>query len=305
MIINLSSIPTPQLVSMRQILVAGVPSKAESNVSTFAQDKERLCHESPPKGYTKDKASYGDSECYRYPLDTKARCLAAWRYVHHEDNKAILGDKFKNVQANIKNYAKEHYDLDLQVSTSDELNWSQVFVEYYDSETMGERCDCIVLDESKEEKDIMENTERIEALEREVQTLKEENESLSSAKSEFEEKASQVDTLTQELTDYKEELESLREFKRIAEEAAEKAERIKTIKTMLEEAEIDTDVEAESEYWLGMSDDILKLTISKMGEMKKGAKASASIKVPQLPNEDINKVEVVRDGLRKMKSGEK
>jgi len=212
MMINLNNIPTPQLMSIRKILVAGVPSIAESEVETIVQDN---------------------------------------------------------------------------VEESEKL------------------CDCTVLDDPEKEKNNMENIERVDALEKEVKALKDENESLSSSKAELEEKASQVDALTQELTGYKEELESLREFKRSAEEAAEKAERIKNIKTLLEEAEIETDVEAESEYWLSMSDDILKLTISKMGEMKKGAKASASIKVPQIPNEEINKVEVVRDGLRKMKSGEK
>jgi len=300
MMIDLSNISTPQLKSIRQILVAGVVSKAETE---FAQSKDYVCHENPPKGYPNDRTKYGDPECYRYPLDTRIRCLAAWRYVHHERNKEILGDKFKSVQSKIKNYAKEHYDLDIQVGGSEEFDWIEAFMEYYDSETMGERCECIVLEPNDSEEDKkMENTEKIEALESEVKTLKEANESLASEKSELEEKASQVDTLTKELNDHKEELDNLREFKRVTEEAAEKAERLKTIKSMLEEAGIDSDVEDEADYWLNMSEDVLKLTISKMGELSKGAKASASIKVPQISNEEVNKVEIVRDGLKQLKN---
>lgn len=303
--INLSDISTPQLLAIRQILVAGVSSQAETEHSEFAQDKERLCHESPPKGYPKEKSQYGDPECYRYPLNTKARCLSAWGYVHHADNKALLGKKFKGVESKIKSYAKKNYDLDLQVGGSEEFNWAQAFVEYYDSETMGERCECIVLepDNSEEAKNKMEMDERIEALEKEVTSLKGERDTLATEKTDLEGKASQVDTLTQELNDQKEELETLRKFKSDTEEAAEKAERIKDIKAMLVAAEVVADVDAEVDYWLSMSDEVLKLTISKMGELSKGAKASASIEVPQVPNEETDTVEIVREGLREMKNG--
>lgn len=299
--IDFNGISTPQLRALRQILIAGVPAKAENDL---AQDAEQLCHNSPPKGYPKDSSKYGDSEGYRYSLDTEARCLAAWRYVHHDRNRDILGDKFKSVQSKIKNYAKKNYGLDLQIGESEELDWAQVFMEYYDSETVGERCDCIVLEpDDSEEAENMDNIEKIDALEKEIQTLREEKESLASEKSELENSASQVESLTKELSDQKEELETLREFKRVTEEAAEKAERLKTIKSMLEIAGIDTDVDTEAEYWLNMSEDVLKLTISKMGELSKGAKSSASIKVPQIPSEEVDKISMIREGLREMKGG--
>jgi len=311
--IDLKDVPTPQLKAIRQILVAGVPSQAETEPSEFAQGREQLCHKSPPKGYPKNKSDYGDPECYRYPLDTKSRCLAAWRYVHHADNKAILGKKFKSVESRIKSYAKRHYNLDLQVGESDEFDWAQAFVEYYDSETMGERCDSIVLESDSSEEENMEDKEKIEALESELKTVKatnetleREKETLEADKTALEEKASQVDDLTKELNDQKEELEALRKFKSDTEEAAEKAERLKTIKTQLEEAGIEADVEAEADYWLNMSEEVLKVTISKMGELKKGAKASASIKVPQISSEDdSDAVETVREGLNEMKKDRK
>ena len=302
---NLSDLSTSQLLAFKQIIVAGVQSQADAEFSEFAQDRERLCHKSPPKGYPKEKSQYGDSECYRYPLNTKARCLAAWSYVHHVDNKALLGKKFKGVESKIKTYAKKNYDLDLQVGGSEEFNWAQAFMEYYDSENMGERCECIVLepDNSEEAKNKMDIDEKVETLEKEVTDLKSERDTLAAKISDLEGKASQVDTFTQELNDQKDELENLRKFKSDTEEAAEKAERIKNIKSMLEAADVKADVDAEVDYWLGMSDEVLKLTISKMGELSKGAKASASIEVPQLPNDETNMVETIREGLREMKSG--
>jgi len=208
MILDLSNLSTPQLRSIKQILIAGVPSKAESKVETVAQDTENL-------------------------------------------------------------------------------------------EVAEKLCDCKVLDDAQKENDNMQNIERIEALENEVKTLKDERDALASEKSE---QASQVETLTKELNDYREELETLRKFKTDTEEAAEKAERIKSIKTLLEEAGVETDVDAEADYWLNMSEDVLKLTISKMGELSKGAKASASIKVPQIPSEETDTVETVRQGLRDRKN---
>lgn len=161
----------------------------------------------------------------------------------------------------------------------------------------------------------MEDKEKIEALETENKTLKDEKITLTnekdvliSEKAGLEEKSSQVEVLTKELTDQKEELETLRKFKTDTEEAAEKAERIKTIKTQLAEAGIEADVDAEADYWLSMSEEILKTTISKMGELNKGAKASASkkINVPQITNDDEpNTVETVREGLNEMKKDRK
>lgn len=301
--IDLHKLPTPQLKAIKQILVAGVSAKAETELIA----KSQLCHKSPPKGYPADKSQYGDSACYRYPLNTKSRCLASWRYVHQASNKTILGDKFKSVESTIKGYAKKHYELDLQTGESEDFNWEQVFLDFYDAETMGERCDDIVL-ESKEastrEGSKNMDSEKIEALEKDIKALKGEKETLTTEKSELEEKASQVDTLIQDLKDQKEELESLRTFKKETDEAAERAEKLKTVKAQLDAAGIkaDLDDDAEVSYWLDMSEESLKKTIAKLSEIKKGAAASASIKVPQLtgdPEDDT--VNTVRKGLKDMK----
>jgi hypothetical protein len=301
MIVDLSDVSTPKLIAIRQILAAGVISKAE--LSSIAQ-REQLCHKSPPKGYPKDKSDYGDPECYRYPLNTKSRCLAAWRYVHHADNKSILGGKFKSIESKIKSYAKKHYSLDLEVGESEEFDWAQAFVEYYDGETMGERCENIVLEEEIDNK--MEMNEKIASLETENATLKSEKETWLVAKTDLETKASQVDVLTKELNDQKKELDNLRKFKSDTEQAAEKAERIKNIKSKLEEAGIDVNFgdDAEINYWLSMSDEVLGVTIAKMGELKKGAKASASkkIEVPNITNDETDPVKTVRDGFKELKN---
>jgi hypothetical protein len=313
--VDLKDIPTPQLQAIRQILVAGVPSKAETEPSEFAQ-REQLCHKSPPKGSPKDKSQYGDPACYRYPLNTKARCLAAWRYVHQADNKSILGSKFKSVESKIKSYAKSHYELDLQVGESQGIDWEQVFLEYYDAETMGERSELIELEEaSSEGKNIMEEKELIDSLNKQVSdltadkdSLTTERDTLKSEKAALEEKASQLDELTKELNEKNEELETLRRFKQETEEAAEKAERIKNIKAQLDEAGIEAnlDEEAEASYWLNMSEEVLKLTISKMGALAKRTTASASMKVPQIPSEDdSNNIDIVRSGLQEMKNDRK
>jgi len=310
-ILDLSGVSTPQLMEIRKVLGTGVRAKAEKE--TIAADKTYLCHKSPPAGYPKEKSEYGDPECYRYPLNTKARCLAAWRYVHQADNKSILGDKFKSVESKIRSYGKKKYNLDLQVGESDEFSWEQAFMDYYDTETMGERSDNIVLEpEESEEASIgveMEITkENFEALEQENKTLKTEKETLATEnttlkteKTGLEEKASQVETLTKELSDQKEELETLRKFKTDTEEAAQKAEKIQSIKSKFEEAGIAFD-EAEADLYIGMDDEALSKILTKMSELSKGAKASASIKVPPVGGEDESDVrKIVSDGLKERK----
>jgi hypothetical protein len=136
--INLKKLTVPQLLEMKRIITNGPLATAEEK-SDEAADKSYLCHKSPPAGYPKEKSEYGDPACYRYPLNTKARCLAAWRYVHHADNSRILGGKLKSVESKIRRYAKEHYNLDLEVGESATSEWAKYFMEYYDSETMGER----------------------------------------------------------------------------------------------------------------------------------------------------------------------
>jgi len=304
-ILDLSGVSTPQLLEIKSILSAGITAHAEDNDPAEAQ----LCHKSPPKGYPKEKAQYGDPECYRYPLNTKARCLAAWRYVHQKQNKSTLGDKFKTVEGKIKSFAKKNYNLDLQVGESEKFDWELAFVEYYDAETMGERCEFIDLEPegseaSKNDEVKMEDKEKIEGLEQEVKDLKGANATLTTEKSALEEKASQVEQLTKDLNDQKEELETLRKFKTDTDEAAVKAERIKVIKTKLDAAEIPVDMEKDAEYWLGKTDDDLEKTIADLVEAKKGAQASAEkgkIDVPPVGSEDESDVrKTASDGLKEL-----
>lgn len=308
-LLDLSDVSTPQLQEIKKILGAGIPASAENDNSIETQ--AQLCHKSPPKGYPKEKGQYGDPECYRYPLNTKARCLAAWRYVHQERNKTILGSKFKKVESKIKSYAKKNYDLDLQVGESEEFDWEEAFVEYYDAETMGERCELIELEpeDSGQGEDNMDDKEKIEALEQDNKTLtddnkvlKDEKDTWATEKAGLEEKASQVDELTDELNTQKEELETLRKFKSDTDEAAEKAAKLEGIKTKLDEAELEADVEADADYWLSMTDETLEKTIAKMSELKKGTQASASIVVPPVTTGDEDDPrKTVSDGLKERK----
>ena len=313
-LLNLSGVSTPQLLEIKKVLNAGVPAKAEDDNSIVAQDY--LCHKSPPKGYPKETGQYGDPECYRYPLNTKARCLAAWRYVHQESNKSILSGKFKKVESKIKSYAKRHFNLELQVGESEEFDWEKAFMEFYDAETMGERCELIELEPEDSEEasnregvENMEDKEKIEALEQDNKSLKDTNETLTkeketwaTEKTELEEKASQVETLTTELNNQKDELETLRTFKKETDEAAERAEKIKGIKSKLDEAELEADVETDADYWLSMTDETLEKTIAKMSDLKKGTQASASIKVPPVNGgEESDARTVASEGFKELK----
>jgi len=307
-LLDLSNVPTPQLKEIRKVLVAGVQAVAEDTNKPDMSGVAQLCHKSPPKGYPDDKSEYGDPECYRYPLNTKARCLTAWRYVHQADNKEILGDKFKGVESKIKSYAKKHYDLDLQVGESDKFNWEQAFLEYYDAETMGERCDSVELEPegatNEGDDNIMEDIEKkVASLEQEVEDLKKTKDTLETENASLKEQASQVETLTTEINEMKTELEALRKFKTDTEEAQERADNIKAIKSKLDEAGIEADVEAEADYWLSMTDDNLVKTIAKLSELSKGAKASASIKVPPVKtdDEDDDNVSIVSQALNERK----
>ena len=211
---DFSAVPTSKLLAIRKILEVGVPASAETKtVEAAVQPKAYLCHKSPPAGYPSDKSEYGDPACYRYPLDTKARCMSAWRYVHQKDNMAILGDKAKSVISKIKSYAKEHYKMDLQAGESEVINWEQAFNEYYDSETMGERCESIVLqpEDSKDKSEVkMEKDEK----DTKLASLETENKSLKDKIAELETKSSKVEALTTELNGFKAEIGPLRKFKK-------------------------------------------------------------------------------------------
>jgi hypothetical protein len=241
--------------------------------------------------------------------------LAAWRYVHQKDNKSILGSKFKSVESKIKGYAKQHFNLELQVGEGElEENWEQAFNELYDAVTMGERCEEIELEQENPENTEAENRmeKDVEALTKELNDIKEE---LKNTKAELETKSSEVDELkklTENINSMTDELETLRKFKVDTEEAAQRAERLEGIQSKLNEAEIEADVKTEADYWLGMTDDTVDKTIAKMKELKKAAEAKSEeaqaekkIKVPQVKPENNDAKAIAAEGLRELSRGVK
>ncbi len=73
-----------------------------------------VTHKSPPKGYPSDKGQYADPANYKYPIDSKSRVLAAWRYINQSKNqKGYSSSQVAAIKARIKSAAKK-YGLDLQ-----------------------------------------------------------------------------------------------------------------------------------------------------------------------------------------------
>jgi hypothetical protein len=295
--VNLKSLSTAQLKAIRMIISEGIPANAE--ISEAATDRKALCNTSPPKGYPTDKSDYGDPACFRYPLNTKSRCMAAWRYVHQASNKSILGKKWDGIVSKIKSYAKSKYKLDLQAGAAESINWEDAFTELYD-----------IPDGEIVEGAIMAEELKLADLEKELATLKEEKDALIKSKTELETKASQVDSLTKEIeaakaevATLKKEVEELRNYKKTVEEAAEKAKRIEAVEAKLKTAGIEADVKTEAEYWLSMTEDTITKTIAKMAEISKKASASTKeVKVPNIVETPTDNVEIVREGLKEMKS---
>jgi hypothetical protein len=287
--INLKELSIPQLRAIKSILVNGVVATAEETAA-----KTYSCHKSPPKGYPKDKDKYGDSECFRYPLDTKSRCLAAWRYVNQKSNSAILGDKASAVKSKIKNFAKDHYSLDLQEGTSED--WEQSFSEYYDSETMGERCDTVVL--SSDEDDVEALKASLQSKDTELGNLRT---TIQDKDKTIQDKDLQVASLVAELTTLKEDHKTLKEFKETAEKVQERTNRLTAIKSKLGEAELSIDIEAEADTWLGMSDSVLDFTIAKMCELRKGVATAGGLRIPNLTATPTDNIGIVREGFKELK----
>jgi hypothetical protein len=301
--LELDSISTPQLKAIKNVLQNGIVATSDIHFAA----KGQLCNKSAPKGYPKDKSEYADPECYRYPIDTKARVMAAWRYVHQTDNKSILGSKFKSVESRIKGHAKSKFGLDLQTGESEVTNWEQAFLEYYDSETMGERCENIVLEEESEvkmdekEMQALVEAEKVKtaAATTELDKVKKEKEDLVKEK---ETTSAQFTKTTKEFNDVMKEVEGLRKFKKDTEDAAAKAARIKTIKTKVEEAGVELDIDTDADKWLGFSDDQIDYTISLL---KKGQKktSESSIKVPPVKqnNDTEDARTIVSTGLKELR----
>ncbi len=271
---NLKNIPTPQLIEIKSILEKGVVATSEKKPAVAAGSQ--LCHKSPPAGYPSDKSQYADPECYRYPINSKARCLAAWRYIHQGNNKTLLGDKFGKIESKIKSTAKDKYNLDLQEGAAEEVNWEQVFFDYYDAETSPENG-------FSEEKmaELKELEAKLAETEGKLQAAEKDKTALTAQVTDLTAKASQIEALTKELEALKAEIAPLRAFKQKADEEAAKAEKIKTIKSKITEAGLDaTMIDSNLNYWLAKSDEDLTGTITLLVEAKKVTTASAEKKEP-------------------------
>lgn len=73
-----------------------------------------VSHKSPPKGYPKDKSQYADPANYKYPVDSKERVLAAWRYINKPKNQQGYSPaQVSAIKGRIKRAAKK-YGLDLK-----------------------------------------------------------------------------------------------------------------------------------------------------------------------------------------------
>jgi hypothetical protein len=286
----------PQLQEIRKIIKDGIVATAESKVIEpieEAAEKSYLCHKSPPAGYPKDKSQYGDPACYRYPLNTKARCLAAWRYVNQVDNAKILGGKAGSVKSKIKSYAKKNYNLDLESGDEKKeestIDWAKIFAEYYDSETMGERCDDIILEPEVQE---------VKKLEDEKDKVTEQAAQACDPK--IQELETQFKDATDKLTEANKELIVLREFKQKVDADAARAELLKNRKLIVEKANLKIDLEAEAK-WLEMSDDVFTFAINQMSEIRILSVAS-TVKVPDIhaaPEKSAR--DIVREGFNERK----
>ncbi len=296
--VDLKDLSLPQLHAIKDIIQKGIVATAEKVEK--AAEKSYLCHKSPPAGYPTDKESYADPSCYRYPINTKSRCLAAWRYVHQGDNKSILGDKFSAVESKIKSYAKKHYNLDLQTGGAEQVDWAQVFIDYYDGETMG--------DENKENAEAAVNTVDIGKLQKEIdakdELLKGKATELEAASKSISELSTKVEGLTKQLEVSNKEVTELKKFKEDAEKAAARSELLKNRKTKIEEAGVDVDIASDADKWLNMSDEMFDFTVAKLTEVKKTAKSS--IKVPDITKtDDLSNKEIVKQGFNELKKGRK
>lgn len=77
-----------------------------------------ISHNAPPKGYPKNKSQYADPTNYKYPIDSKERVLAAWRYINKSKNQqGYSPSQVAGIKGRIKGAAKK-YGLDLQEGES-------------------------------------------------------------------------------------------------------------------------------------------------------------------------------------------
>jgi hypothetical protein len=316
--INLQDLTIPQLKEIRSIIMNGPVATSETCKDCGHDIEAQLCHKSPPKGYPEEKSQYGDPECYRYPLNTKARCKAAWSYVHHADNKRILGKKFKSVESKIRSYAKKHYGLELETggeSEGEEFDWAQAFVDYYDNETMGERCEEVELENENEVSEMGDKETTADPVVEKVESA--DPVQSEQDKSNAQEQASQDDTqdktqanvsdeFMNEIVNLRKENEELRAFKEQKELAELREALLKSRKEKMEAVGLAMDEsEEEVNRWLGMSEDDFNFTIKKMSGMKAStATAEQSVKVPAVTGdgaETLDNKEIIKRGLAEHK----
>lgn len=88
------------LINMKRyiIRIAGKKQPAEKETG----------HKSPPKGYPKSKIEYADPKNYKYPINTKDRVMAAWRYINMPRNqKQYTSADLSYIKNKIKNAGKK------------------------------------------------------------------------------------------------------------------------------------------------------------------------------------------------------
>jgi len=88
---------------------------AEGKLQEMAFEVQALItHKSPPKGYPSTKDEYADPANYKYPINSKGRVLAAWRYINKPHNQAgYTPAQVGAIKGRIKKAAKK-YGLTLQ-----------------------------------------------------------------------------------------------------------------------------------------------------------------------------------------------
>jgi len=73
-----------------------------------------VTHKSPPKGYPSEKTEYADPKNFKYPINSKSRVMAAWRYINKPGNqKGYSSSQVAAIKGRIKSAAKK-YGLKLQ-----------------------------------------------------------------------------------------------------------------------------------------------------------------------------------------------
>jgi hypothetical protein len=77
--------------------------------------EKELGHKTPPKGYPDSKKQYADPANFKYPLDSEAHVMAAWKYINMPRNQKMYSpSKVSSMKARIRKIAKEKYGKTLK-----------------------------------------------------------------------------------------------------------------------------------------------------------------------------------------------